>query len=754
MRVEKISPQLPNWIVEDLVKSGLEPTGFPVIPLASDEQAHQLLGFTELDGVRLVDIGGYFIPYPNHTDFYRLKLRQPIGDAKYLSPKDAGVRSYILPEVLAIAEDFRPDKYMLITEGEKKAVAATKAGFATIGLGGVWGFKSGDCEFLPELESLSWKYRKVYICFDSDITQKHSVRQAELRLAVELMNRGGSPLSVRLPGEPDDMKNGLDDYLARYGPSAFQKLLDEATSTFELHVGEGTPVSLIVEEAARLKSPIQRERILKVIAKSTGVPVHILREELKKLAPQTTIGGKPSGALLAYNEVEAWLEPVDGGALLKEVSRWFTRYVVLPPGAADVMAVWTALTWFHEEVYFAPILALLSPTKRSGKTTTLDLLRHVVWRGQPTSGVGITSAVLFRLNDEYHPTLLIDEAEKLSSIADGKEIIGLLNAGHRRGGKVQRCAGDDNEVREFDAFGFRAVAAIGTLWDTLMDRAVVIRLQRKSSTDLIERFSGRCVEEEGTMLARKIARWVEDNREAVKTAEVSSPRPLWMNDRACDNWAPLFAVAQVAGMAWLQRLLDAAKSLQGSEDEADMGERLIRDIQTVFEQKGNPEAIASQELVQTLNRIETSPWTEYKGTGLTVNKLAAILKPFNIHPRLARIDGEPTRGYWLTGFRDIFSRYSRTEGVTTVTGVTVFENQQVTEGRVLNVEKSGPAATDSFSNGVTDVTLVTLQNEHSEACDCFKCTPVLPDEGEWDLDCSSCTYIAQVVGDSSRCVIH
>ena len=68
------------------------------------------------------------------------------------------------------------------------------------------------------------------------------------------------------------------------------------------------------------------------------------------------------------------------------------------------------------------------------------------------------------------PTFLVDEAEKLSGRHADRDLISMLNAGHRRGATVQRCfeSGGDYAVREFDAFGFRALAAIRRLWDTVL----------------------------------------------------------------------------------------------------------------------------------------------------------------------------------------------------------------------------------------------------------------------------------------------
>jgi hypothetical protein len=210
--VETVDNFTPQWIIDDLAKSGLILDVFPVEPLRSEAELRERLGFTAIkdksgNWIKIIDIGGYWIPYPNVQGYYRLKLRQEIIDSeghkiKYLSPmkeKGLGNHAYILPEVMKIASTYSPDKPLFIAEGEKKAVKATLEGFPTIGLSGVSCYKDQDNDFLPELDGLIFKHRKCYIGFDSDITEKHNVRHAELRLAVEISNRDGIPFSIRFP---------------------------------------------------------------------------------------------------------------------------------------------------------------------------------------------------------------------------------------------------------------------------------------------------------------------------------------------------------------------------------------------------------------------------------------------------------------------------------------------------------------------------------------------------------------------------
>lgn len=51
---------------------------------------------------------------------------------------------------------------------------------------------------------------------------------------------------------------------------------------------------------------------------------------------------------------------------------------------------------------------------------------------------------------EHRPTLLCDEYDAF--IARDEDLRSAMNAGHRRGGRVTRCVGDNHEVKAFPVF--------------------------------------------------------------------------------------------------------------------------------------------------------------------------------------------------------------------------------------------------------------------------------------------------------------
>lgn len=114
---------------------------------------------------------------------------------------------------------------LVITEGEFKALCSCLCGAPTIGLGGVWNFAGPDGKLLPDLASIEWRGRPVYIAFDSDAASNPQVCTAEARLVEELVRRGARPMLVRIPAASDGGKMGIDDFVQEFGAKAWLDLL-------------------------------------------------------------------------------------------------------------------------------------------------------------------------------------------------------------------------------------------------------------------------------------------------------------------------------------------------------------------------------------------------------------------------------------------------------------------------------------------------------------------------------------------------
>ncbi|MCX2732514.1 DUF3631 domain-containing protein [Saccharopolyspora sp. NFXS83] len=344
-----------------------------------------------------------------------------------------------------------------------------------------------------------------------------------------------------------------------------------------------------------------------------------------------------------------------GAALLDELHAALTRYVILPsPHALDAVVLWTAashaqLAWAH-----APRLVIRAPEKRCGKSRLLDVVEATCH--DPFLTVNASPAAVYRSITEDPPTMLVDEADTIfGPNADGNEDLrGLLNAGHQRNRPAKRYDAATNRVESIATFAMAALAGIGTMPDTIEDRAVIIRMRRRAPGEKVAPYRHRRDRPALVELAGRVGEWLRADLAQLERAEP----PMPIEDRAADTWEPLIAVADHAGGDWPDRAREAALTLiaesQG-DNEGTLRTRLLIDCRTAF---GDQYEIASGELIRQLNADPEAPWRDYGSQGLTQAKLARLLGEFDIRSGNVRFpDGSQSKGYRRADFLDAWTRY-------------------------------------------------------------------------------------------------
>jgi putative DNA primase/helicase len=367
-----------------------------------------------------------------------------------------------------------------------------------------------------------------------------------------------------------------------------------------------------------------------------------------------TRGAAGPGSRIVLSDPEPWASAVDGAELLDELAEAFTHFLALPQHGDSLLALWTTHAHAHGAALVSPLLALTSPVKRCGKTTALTLLGALV--PKPLPAANVTASTLFRAVEQFHPTLLVDEADTFLTSRD--ELRGVLSSGHHRpGAVVVRTVGDNHEVRTFSTWCPKVVAMIGELPDTLADRSHVLQMRRRGRHEVVDKLRLDRLDELEP-LKRRAQRWARDNLDALGRSDPVVPEEL--NDRAADNWRPLFAIADRAGGAWPEKARAAAKALVGADDgrAADVRVHLLADIRSVFDARDS-DRIASTELATALASMEDRSWAEWGRARkpITPTGMARLLSPFNVKPGQMKVGGEKVRGYVQADFSDAFAHY-------------------------------------------------------------------------------------------------
>jgi hypothetical protein len=484
-----------------------------------------------------------------------------------------------------------------------------------------------------------------------------------------------------------------------------------------------------------------RDRSCKMVAAGTapGAVVNILRDLMEKSeaphderwqARYTDIPRLVDGAVELLRQTENKeppppagedpAEPVpapDGATVLNLARDYLKKYVAHPSDHALVAHVlWCAHTHLLEAFDTTARIAFLSPLPESGKTRALEATEPLVCR--PVSTVNASSNYLFRKagDDAGPPTVLFDEIDTIfgPKAKEHEDIRGFINAGHRKGATYGRCRVVGNTVltEESPCYAATAMAGLGWLPDTLLSRAVVIRMQRRLKSEKVEPFRTRTSIPEGREIGVQLAAWANSVFDDAVAARPEMPEGV--ADRQADAWEPLLAVADLAGGEWpaLARETAAALVKVNRETPATLQLRLLQDLRLVFWKnlaaaaQARPKGLPTETVLNELYYLEDAPWqTVNKGEQYTSTQLASRLFDYGVEPAQLRpyLNADTQkRGYPLGPLALAWRRYLpplslRLKAVNAVTGVT----REALDGFFEWV------AVDDDGKPVTDVTGLT-----------------------------------------------
>jgi Protein of unknown function (DUF3631) len=343
--------------------------------------------------------------------------------------------------------------------------------------------------------------------------------------------------------------------------------------------------------------------------------------------------------------------PINGAELLNGIASTFRRHLSLPDRAPEAIALWVLFAHSFDAWQASPRLLFTSPVPQCGKSTALAMIGSLAPRARLASNV--TAPVVFRLIEQEHPTLLIDEADTF--LGAKSDLGGILNSGHTPAAAfVWRCDGPEHKPRPYSTWTPLVIAGIGTVSPALHTRSIEIKMRRRRADEDIQPLTSIALADLDR-LNQVASLWAIENVGALAAA--APAMPVGLINRARDNWCPLLAIADLAGGHWPDLARIAASTLSGGAEELSKGVKLLGGIRKVLEAKGGTR-ISSDALCRALSDLEDAPWADHAGSAiLTTRRLAAELKPFGITPRVFREGKRTPRGYAWDQFEDAFARY-------------------------------------------------------------------------------------------------
>ena len=349
---------------------------------------------------------------------------------------------------------------------------------------------------------------------------------------------------------------------------------------------------------------------------------------------------------------------------LELVHHLFGEYVVLKPHEYIAVALWALHTHIYDRFMVTPRLALRSPTADCGKTTLLDILSRLTAR--PAKFDAITTAALYRLIDQTHPTLLIDELDNFGlALQPNGRLRAVFNSGHRSGGTV--AISERGSVRKFSTFSPLALALpeMRGLPRTLDSRCISVTMER-SQRKPIRRFDVNQPDPALDAAYRQILLW----RQEVELN--SDPElPAALRNKFADNWRCLLAIANSLG--WGDRAREALVIFAREYHDADVKILLLADIRKVFDLR-RVDYLPTKTLLEALYEVDDAEWSEFCGVRgdqsphkLKESELARCLRDFAIRSRTIWPSNrtpktKSAKGYRRSQFEQAWRQYCADDG--------------------------------------------------------------------------------------------
>lgn len=527
----------------------------------------------------------------------RLRRDDPDGEngkeKKYVTLYDAPRDLYFPPRAREKLAD--PTTVVVPVESEKAALALTAWAKRTgrnilaVAMGGCFGWR---CHFkeetrdgwqvhergvLPSLKTVTHD-REVVIMLDSNRSANPLVKKAEHDLAATLLAYNARVRIAALPAA-DGKINGPDDAFDAFGlPDAdalIAGVFDQARSVPEVIAedieraiqatseADGTEkksatVNYACELIARVQDKIARECYLSGLARATY-----------RLIPKAEIGQRIEAKIAQHRQErieqerilkKAVTPRVDARQLVLDLYHYFFERLYVPREAALMLAYFVINSWTFEIFDTCPYLLVESATMRCGKTTTVRLLDAVCCRSR--SSAALTEATAFRIVDVERGSLMIDEAETLESKSERAQAIrAICQVGYQKGSQVPRCDGEEHEIRWYEAYPPKVYSLIGGLTGALLDRCLVLHMERAPKNHIRKPARIRAVRNAAAELVPRLEAYAEQNADGLRQLYEDEPDAgYWseITDREHELWGPLLLHAKLMGNETEKKLLRIA----------------------------------------------------------------------------------------------------------------------------------------------------------------------------------------------------
>jgi hypothetical protein len=240
------------------------------------------------------------------------------------------------------------------------------------------------------------------------------------------------------------------------------------------------------------------------------------------------------------------LHSVSPKEIFKSLVAYISEFVYLRDSEMyDMLAAWVIGTYIFRCFRYFPYLHI-NAEKGSGKTLLMEALAPICFNGELLTNP--TGSSLLGIIGRKLPTLFIDETEALNTEQAGTktELMAILNTGYSSNGRVVHSKND------FPTFCPKAFAGIQNINEVLVDRAITVRMSRKTDADKIQPYvmTEALLRRQQAIRDSLYAFGIEHAptiAAAYVAANVRRKDITHLGNRSYDIWLPLVTIADYCG---------------------------------------------------------------------------------------------------------------------------------------------------------------------------------------------------------------
>jgi len=169
--------------------------------------------------------------------------------------------------------------------------------------------------------------------------------------------------------------------------------------------------------------------------------------------------------------------------LKDEIQEFIHKYVDIPEELEELCTYYILLTWLYDKLNTIPYLRPIGDTG-TGKSRLNKVIGGLCYHSTSIAGA-VTPAPIYRMIEQWKPTLIIDEGDVKQS-NEKNEFITILNCGFERNNPVIRCNKENpNKLESHEVFCPKLIATRYRFEDSALEsRCITIEMKNTGRDDI------------------------------------------------------------------------------------------------------------------------------------------------------------------------------------------------------------------------------------------------------------------------------